>query len=129
MQQRIGPRAEYRQQENERIQGSATLAEAFKELKSLTVDLAYHDSERGTRNSEIKYTVNVAHAKSVFRIDCHNNECVGGDFDLSQALATAIAARQETVTGELCCRGWLSKATIDRVHCHNTLRYKLTLGF
>jgi hypothetical protein len=129
MHQRIGPRAEYRQQENQRIQGSATLAETFKQLKSLTVDLAYHDAERGTRNAEIKYTVNLAHAKSVFRIDCQNSECVGGDFDLSQALAKAIAGREEEVTGEMCCQGWLSKAAIDRTHCHNTLRYQLTLEY
>jgi hypothetical protein len=48
---------------------------------------------------------------------------------LSEALAKAVAARQATVTGEMCCQGWLSKTTIDEVHCHNILRYKLSLEY
>jgi hypothetical protein len=129
MQHKIGPRAEYRQQENLRIQESASLADKFQQLKSLTLNLEFYSAEGIGRHSEIKYTVNLAHAKSIFRFDCHNNECVGGDFDLSQDLARAVAARQDSATGEMCCHGWLSKATIDRVHCNNILRYKLNLEY
>jgi hypothetical protein len=129
MHRKIGPRAEYRQQENQRIQDSVSLADKFQVLKSLTVDFTYFDSEGLSRNSEIKYTVNLAHAKSVFRIDCPNHECVCGDFDLSEDLARAVAAQQTTATGELHCRGWLSKNTINRVHCSNSLRYKLSLAY
>jgi hypothetical protein len=129
MRQTIGPRAEYRQQENQRIQGSASLADKFHQLKSLTVDLAFYNSEGVSKNSQIKYTVNLAHAKSVFRFDCHNNECVCGDFDLSKELANAVAEHKASVTGEMCCHGWLNKATIDRIHCHNILRYKLSLAY
>jgi hypothetical protein len=88
--QRFSPRAEYRQQENQRANDSANLAERFRDLKSLTVDLAHFAPERLTKTSEIKYTVNLAHAKSVFRFNCTNDECVGGDFDLSAALANAV---------------------------------------
>jgi len=129
MQHKDGPRAEYRRQENLRIQESASIAEQFRQLKGLTVNLAFYSSEGVTKNSEIKYTVNLAHAKSLFRFDCHNHECVGGDFDLSQDLANAVAKRQAIVTGEACCQGWLSKATIDRVRCNNILRYKLSLVY
>jgi hypothetical protein len=127
--QKFTPRADYRQQESQRAQESASLSEKFRELKSLTVELAYFNPEGVTRNSQIKYTVNPDHAKSVFRFDCANNECIRGDFDLSEALAKAVAARQATVTGEMCCQGWLSKTTIDEVHCHNILRYKLSLEY
>jgi len=123
------PRADYRQQENQRTQASATLSEKFRELKSLTVEYGYLNSEGTSRNSPIKYTVNPDHAKSVFRLDCPNHECVGGDFDLSEALAKAVAARQTTALGELCCQGWLSKATINQTHCHNLIRYKLSLEY
>ena len=95
----------------------------------MTVDFGYFSPEGVTQNRQIKYTVNPEHAKSVFRLDCINSECVGGDFDLSEALAQAVAARQATVTGEMCCQGWLSKTTIDRTHCHNILRYKLSLEY
>ena len=128
-QQRFTPRADYRQQENQRTQASATLSEKFPELKSLTVDFGYLNAERISRNSRIKYTVNPVHAKSVFRLDCPNSECVGGDFDLSEALAKAVAARQATVMGELCCQGWLSKTMIDQTHCHNIIRYTLSLEY
>ena len=123
------PREDYRKQEAQRTNASPSLSETFRELKSLTVEFGYFSSEGVSRNRQIKYTVNPEHAKSVFRLDCVNQECVGGDFDLSEALVQAVAARETTVTGEMCCQGWLSKTTIHRIHCHNILRYKLTLAY
>ena len=123
------PRADYRRLEFQRTHESVTLSEKFRELKALTVEFGYFSAEGITRNRQIKYTVNPQHAKSVFRLDCMNDECVGGDFDLSAALVQAVAARRTSVTGEMCCQGWLSKTTIDRVHCHNLMRYKLTLAY
>ena len=127
--QKPTPRADYRRQEKQRTDESISLSEKFRELKSLTVELAYFSPEGVSRNSDIKCTANPDYAKSVFRFDCLNNECVGGDFDLSEALAKAVAARQATATGEMCCRGWLSKTTIHQIHCHHILRYKLILGY
>jgi len=127
--QKFTPRADYRLQESQRTKEAATLAEAYTELKSLTVEFAHFNPEGVSRNSEVKYTVNPAFAKSVFRLDCPNHECVRGDFDLSNALAEAIARRQTDVSGELCCQGWLSKTTIDRVQCRNILRYNLRLAY
>lgn len=123
------PRLEYRKQESLRAQSSASLAEKFQDLRTLTVELETVDPERFTTTSQIKYTVNLLHAKSVFRFGCSNNECVQGDFDLSAELAQAVAARHNSVKGEMVCQGWRNKATIDRVHCHNILRYKLSLGY
>jgi hypothetical protein len=128
-QHKISPRAEYRQQENLRISASPNLAERFHGLKSLTVDLAYYDSGGIHKTGQIKYTVNLANAKSAFSFICPNNECIGGDFDLSQELAEAVAAQLTTATGEACCQGWQSKTTIDSVHCHNILRYKFSLEY
>jgi hypothetical protein len=129
MQRKLSPRAEYLQQEHQRVKDSASLQERYRDLKSLTVEIAYFESEGRSRRGEMKYTVNLAHAKSLFRFSCPNNECVGGDFDLSTELANAVAARHETASGELVCQGWRSKTTIDNLPCHNILRYKLTIGF
>jgi hypothetical protein len=126
---KIGARAEYRQQESQRIRDSVSLSNKFPDLKSLTVDLTYYGSERFTPSGQIKYTVNLTNAKSVFRFDCLNNECVGGDFDLSAELTTAVAAHRVTASGEKCCQGWRSKNTIDSVHCHNILRYQISLEY
>jgi len=127
--QKVGARAEYRQQQGQRVRDSGSLADKFPELKSLTVDLTYFDSEGVTRNSQIKYTVNLTNAKSLFRFDCQNDQCVRGDFDLSDELTSAVAGHLTTVAGEMCCQGWLSKTTIDQVHCHNILRYQLSLEY
>ena len=127
--QKLGARAEYRQQESLRIQESASLAAKFPQLTSLAVDLTYFNPEGVSKSSHIKYTVNLANAKSVFSFSCPNTECVRGDFDLSDDLAGAIAARQTTVTGEARCHGWRSKTTIDTLPCHNLLRYTLKLAY
>jgi hypothetical protein len=127
--QKFTPRAEYRQEQSARTKASVSLSEKFPELKALTVEFGYFTAQGVSRNSQIKYTVNPEFAKSVFRLDCMNNECVCGDFDLSNAIRDAVAARRATVTGEMSCQGWLSKTTIDRVHCHGVLRYKLSFEF
>jgi hypothetical protein len=127
--QKFSPRADYRLRESQRTKESVSLSEKFQQLKSLTVELAFFSAAGVTKNSEIKYTVNPDNAKSVFRFDCLNHECVRGDFDLSEVLAQAVAARRTTVAGEMCCQGWLSKTTIDQVRCHNILRYKLNLEY
>jgi len=126
---RIGPRFEYREQERQRVEGSPSLSDQFPQLKSLTVDLGYYNSTGLTKNSQIKFTPNLANAKSVFRIDCPNNGCIGGDFDLTEKLAKAVAEHRTTVTAEMSCQGWQSKTTIDTVHCHNILRYTLSLAY
>jgi hypothetical protein len=95
----------------------------------LTVDLDHYDDEGTSRSSQIKYTVNLEHAKSVFRVSCHNPECVGGDFDLSDALADAVSARDTSASGEIRCEGWRSRATIDTVPCGNILRYRFTMTY
>ena len=126
---KTGPREEYHQQEGQRIKESITLSEKFRNLSSLTAELAFYDAEALSKKSELKCTFNLDHAKSVLYFKCPNDECIRGDFDLSEDLAKAVAARRTTVTGKACCQGWLSKTTIDRVHCHNVLKYTLGLGY
>lgn len=126
---RTSPRSEYLQQQNQLVLGSPSLAEKYPRLKSLTVDLGYYGEEGIACSSQIKYTVNLEHAKSVFRVGCHNQECVRGDFDLSDVIATAVLGKKTSVAGELCCQGWRNRAGIDTIPCRNLLRYKLTLSY
>lgn len=128
-QQKFGPRWEYRAKQGQRVKESLRLSEKFKQLKSLTVNLEYLSPENVSMNSQVKYTVNLDNAGSVFRFNCPNTECVCGDFDLSDELASAVTARRTSADGELTCQGWRSKTTIDSVHCLNILRYKLKLTF
>ncbi|MEI8064727.1 MAG: hypothetical protein WCH84_11770 [Verrucomicrobiota bacterium] len=124
-----GPRFEYREQENERVRSSPCLSEKFPKLKALTVELGHYDSTGTSKNSQIRFTPNLDNARSVFRIDCPNDACIGGDFDLSASIAKAVAQRQTTIKAELCCQGWQSKTTINTVRCHNILRCTLSLKY
>jgi hypothetical protein len=124
-----GPRFDYREQEGQRVKDSPTLAKQFPELKGLTVDLGYFNPAGVTKNSQIKFMPNLENAKSVLRIDCPNNGCIRGDFDLTEALAKAVAERRTRVSAEMCCQGWQSKTTIDTVPCHNILRYTISLTY
>jgi len=129
MPRRTSPKAEYRLRQIQRANDSASLAEKFPQLRSLTVDLAYFEPDGLTRTGGLRYKVNVSHAKSIFSFVCPNGECVGGDFDLSAAVAEAVQARRKTVEGEIQCLGSHSKPKQQTVSCHNLLRYKLSLAY
>jgi hypothetical protein len=126
---KVGPRWEHKDKEAQRAAASPTLAQKFVKLKSLTVSLDHQTREGNAYGSQITHTVNLANARSVFRMDCRNDECIRGDFDLTKQLAKAIAQRATTVTGEVCCQGWQNKARINVTKCHNVLRYKLKLAY
>jgi len=128
-QHKLGARAEYRQKEGQRIIESPTLAIKYPKLKSLKVNLEFFPPESEVRSSQIKYVVNLDHAKSIFRFDCLNKECIRGDFDLTEVLAAAIASKKKVVTGELRCAGWRNKESIKTMVCRNVLKYKFNLGY
>lgn len=123
------PRAEHRLRQSLRAKDSVSLAEKFPQLKSLTVDLEHVDAESFARNSGLKYKVNVEHAKSAFCFVCPSGECVGGDFDLSEVLGTAVAGRRKVAAGEMRCQGWHRKGNMERAPCQILLRYKLSLQY
>jgi len=123
------PQAEYRLREMERANSSVSLAEKFPKLKSLTVDLLYFDTDGQTKSGELRYRVNVQHAKSVFSFVCPSSECVGGDFDLSGAVAQAVTDRNKVAQGEIRCKGWRTVPKETKAPCSNLLRYKLSLGY
>ena len=123
------PRQQYRQHELDRVASSASLAESFQHLRSLTVELAHFRPERPRKDSQVRYSVNLEKAKSIFLFSCPNDQCVGGDFDLTIEVARAITTQAQSVDGELTCQGWRNAAMIDKVRCHNVLRDQFTVGY
>src|SRR2546427_13220095 len=114
---RTNPRAEYRLRQSQRVQESVSLAEKFPRLKGLTVNLAYFDSEGVNKNSEMKYKVNVNHAKSMFCFVCQSGESVGGDFDLRAGLAKGGNRTCQFPGGELGGQGMRKKANLETGPC------------
>ena len=125
---KLSARNEFRHRENLRIMESGSLSLRFPKLKSLKAEVTYHVAGSLGQSAQIKYDVNLEHAKSVFRFDCRNNECVGGGFDLSELLAGAVAKRSKILTGEMNCPGWRDKDNVNKLRCRNILRYKLSLA-
>jgi len=126
---KFGARAEYRTQQGQRVVASPTLAEKYRKLKSLKVSVGYYAPEGITQERQMTYEVNLGHAKSVFRLDCPNTECVQGDFELTKELAAAAAKRAKAVEGELRCKGWKHRASIKKTKCNHLIRYKLKLAY
>jgi hypothetical protein len=122
---RIGPQAAFHQQQGKMVKASPTLAVKYKRLKALTVILDFQDDKGAKHGNQLKYSVNLENAKSVFRFRCPREGCLRGDFDLSEEIDKAVAKRRTTVTGEMPCRG----RTITRDRCSNVLHYKLKLGY
>ena len=123
------PRQEYRLQQREEIEASPVLVERFPGLKAMTVRLEFFDAAATSKQGEMECRLNIERARSAVWFDCPGVECVGGDFDLSRALAQAVAAGQKVVTGELRCQGMRNRGKLESVACGSILRYQLTLNY
>jgi len=123
------PRAEHRQAQRQRVDEAVSLAEKFPHLKTLKVALEFVDREGMTKTTEMKYSANPEHAKSVLVFVCPVSECCGGDFDLTAKLAEAVSKRRAKVAGETSCLGSYKKASGQVAPCRSVLRYTLNLVY
>jgi hypothetical protein len=122
-------REEHRRKQRERLEAAPSLAKQFPDLKKLVVNLQYYEATGDTKNGEMKCKVNVEHAKTVLVFACPGVDCAGGDFDLTDALAGAVADRRKELSGELHCQGTRKRGPREGVPCQTLLRYKLTLDY
>jgi hypothetical protein len=126
---RHNPRQEYRLKQREQIEASPLMTKEFPQLKTLKVMLEYFDAAGRTKNGEMKCKFNVTHARAALWFACPGVECLGGDFDLSEVLARAVAARKQLVTGQLVCAGTRKRGDRERVPCQTLLRYTFHLKY
>ena len=129
MPRRSNPRREYRLKQQERIEASPLMAVRFPALKALRVVLEFFDAAGARKQGGMKCQMYVEQARSVLSFGCPDGECVWGDFDLSQALAQAVAGREKVATGELRCQGARRRGNGELVACGTVLRYKLNLTY
>ncbi len=122
-------RQEYRLKQRQQIEASPLMTERFPRLKGLKVVLEFFDAAGTTKNGEMKYKLNVEHAKSALWFACPGVECLGGDFDLSGALAEAVARKRKVASGEFRCGGTRMRGDRERTPCQTLLRYKLNLSY
>ncbi len=105
------------------------MAVKFPRLKALRLTLEFFDAARSTKQGEMKCELNVEHAKSALWVACPGVGCTCGDFDLSRALAKAVAGRHKVAAGELRCQGTRKRGDREPVPCGTLLRYKLNLNY
>jgi len=129
MPRKSNPRREYRLKQRERIEASPLMAVKFPGLTGLTVTLEFFDAGGNTKQGQMKCKLYVEHARSALWFACPGAECTCGDFDLSRALAEAVAARRKVATGELRCRGTRTRSNGEPMACGTLLRYKLNLSY
>ena len=122
-------RIEYRLQQRDRVQNSPLIAKKFPRLSGLTLNLMFYDANGITKHQEMKCKLNLEHSRSMLCYPCSGGECVGGDFDLSEELAKAVAGRRKVATGEMRCQGQRKRPNQELTPCQALLRYKLTLAY
>src|SRR5438552_501530 len=120
---KIDLRAEYRLSQRDLEDASPDLNDKFPDLKSLKMEVEYSDGTSTRRISAFKQTFNLAMTKSIFSFACPNQDCAGGDFDLSQVLAAAVGATRIVAAGELRCHGMRNVKSLPAVPCNNLMRY------
>ena len=91
--------------------------------------LEFFDAAGSTKQGEMKCKLNVERANSSLWFACPGVECIGGDFDLSEGLAKAVAGRRKVAAGELRCPGTRKRGGREPVACGTLLRYKLNLNY
>jgi hypothetical protein len=123
------PRQEYRLKQRERIEASPVLAKQFPGLKRVMVGLEYYDATGATKQGAMKCKLSVEHARSMLWFACPAVDCLCGDFDLSAALAKAVAGRRKLAAGEMRCQGKRKRGDRERIPCHAMLRYTLHLNY
>jgi hypothetical protein len=126
---KLNPRQQYRLRQRDLIEASPFIAEKFPHLKALKLSLEYYDAAATTKSAELKCTLNLGRARSALWYACPCHDCIGGDFDLSEALANAVAGQRRQMTGDLRCAGTRKEAHGDRVPCKTLLRYRLNLSY
>ena len=123
------PQYEHRLKQRERVEAAPLMATKFPHLRGLTARLEFFDARGITKQSEMKYKLNLEHAKSALWFACPGVECVCGDFDMSEVLTNAVADRRKVVVGDLHCGGTRKRGERVPEVCGTLLRYKLTLDY
>ena len=123
------PRAEHHQAQRQRAEEALRMAEKYPQLKTLKLALEFVNRESMTKTTEMKYSANPEHAKSVLVFACPSSACWGGDFDLTAKLAEAVTKRRTKFSGEMHCLGSHKDASGQVVPCRSLLRYTLNLEY
>jgi hypothetical protein len=117
-------RKDSRRKTFEQVEKSASLAIMYPRLKTLKMGLVYFDSKMG---EAILYRANLEIAKSMLHFNCPSSLCLGGGFDLSNDLRTAVAGLRKSIVGVRHCCGFRDEETGKTVPCKSILHFKMTL--
>lgn len=93
------------------------LAAMAPDVSELNLEIGERASPMGTEVVYIRRVV-LAQAPAHFEVPCGDPQCEDGGHDLTNAVLSALRARETTFTGEDACHG-----TVRTAPCQRVLRY------
>ena len=104
------------------------LADRFPAVAKLTLRWVMVDGHRALEHKTWVFNPDV---RFMLQVDCANRGCVDGGHDLEALVASAVAAGQSEMDGELRCKGWRAGTDARRLdpcdcelHFHVDIEYQ-----
>ena len=107
-------------------QSAKTVAGLFPGIEELTVEMRFSDPDRKLTPSPHR-RIFVPGMQAFFDFQCPLKDCVGGGFDMSQAVPEALSRKKSRATaGKLSCQGKRKRAAAGESRCLLELDYHVS---
>lgn len=101
------------------------LRERFPSLASLSISMDFENPGWGNNPSPMRQHVG-PEDKAFFQVQCPHRECVGGGFNLLDAVSKLVNDGLKEATEAITCQGWQDHERISRHRCLLKMNYKIT---
>ncbi|HEY5590350.1 MAG TPA: hypothetical protein VIK55_04960 [Paludibacter sp.] len=104
-------------------QGKPLVKELNPRVKKLIIDIDFEGNDEYSHSPysrELNPTDRV-----IFTINCINQSCTKGYFDISNVLYSFVRDNKDSITGTLTCEGWQDTRRIGNHSCLAKVNYKI----
>ena len=104
------------------------IRQVFPTVRKIAIQVTFTDADQASDMSWREYTL-TPEAEHPVKFDCPERDCVSGGFDLSEAMAKAVAESQSVTEGRLNCPGWVEISGGGKGRCLVGLHYRLKIDY
>lgn len=112
----------------QKMDDSKSVGAKFPTIQSIGINLAvkapFNDVEPTLRGKSF-----TPESLAIFEFHCKNVDCVGGGFDVTDAIEEMVKQGSPEITGRRICRGWASKEFINQRRCHYELNFRILVRY
>ena len=112
----------------QKMDDSKKMSTKFPSIQSIGINLAvkspFNDVEPTLRGKSF-----TPESLAVFEFHCKNVDCVGGGFDVTDAIEDMAKQHSVEFTGRRICRGWASKEFVNQRRCHYELNFRILVKY